>query len=226
MMLRSFLQTEFNDPRSRFIPGATAPEGDAPSPGTVEPTAFDGGWLFNLFDLSWWEWLLAATGIGAVLSFVWSLYVVLAYLFSLLLLVLYVYASVQKKYFTDLEAQILADNEALYQQYFNPTAQPSRLAELEAHIASDNPNDWKLAIIEADILLDETLKDRGYAGASLGERLRSISPAQLQSLNDAWEAHKVRNQIAHEGADFVLTERLARETIARYRRVFDEFGLR
>jgi len=93
------------------------------------------------------------------------------------------------------------------------------------HIASDNPNDWKLAIIEADILLDQTLKAKGFVGISLGERLRSISPAQLQSLDDAWQAHKVRNQIAHAGADFVLTRRLAEETIKQYRRVFAELGI-
>jgi len=69
------------------------------------------------------------------------------------------------------------------------------------------------------------LKQRGYAGNSLGERLRSISPSQLSTLDDAWEAHKVRNQIAHGGADFVLTKRLAEETINRYRRVFGEFGI-
>jgi hypothetical protein len=90
---------------------------------------------------------------------------------------------------------------------------------------SDNPNDWKLAIIEADIILDQTLKGRGYAGTSLGERLRSITPSQLSSIDDAWDAHRVRNKIAHEGSDFVITRRIVDETIARYMRVFREFGV-
>jgi len=93
------------------------------------------------------------------------------------------------------------------------------------HTASDNPNDWKLAIIEADIILDEALKKAGFGGGSLGERLRSISPAQLPSLDDAWQAHKVRNQIAHGGADFILTKRLAEDTIKQYRRVFTDLGI-
>ena len=93
------------------------------------------------------------------------------------------------------------------------------------HIASYSPSDWKLAIIEADIILDEILKDAGYAGTSLGERLRSISPERLRSLDDAWQAHKVRNQIAHGGADFILTQRLAQDTIKQYRRVFHEMGV-
>jgi hypothetical protein len=93
------------------------------------------------------------------------------------------------------------------------------------HSTSSQPNDWKLAIIEADIILDDILKQKGYAGNSLGERLKSISPNQLESLQDAWEAHKVRNRIAHEGSDFILTQRMAQETVTRYQRVFNEFGV-
>jgi hypothetical protein len=73
--------------------------------------------------------------------------------------------------------------------------------------------------------IPEILKKQGYAGNSLGERLKSIAPSQLESLQDAWEAHKVRNNIAHQGADFILTQRLAQETITKYQRVFTEFGV-
>ena len=44
------------------------------------------------------------------------------------------------------------------------------------------------------------------------------------TLDDAWQAHKVRNQIAHAGADFVLTQKITRETIMMYKRVFEELG--
>jgi len=90
---------------------------------------------------------------------------------------------------------------------------------------SENPDDWKLAIIEADVVLDQVLKERGFAGVSLGERLRSVSPAELPSLNDAWQAHKVRNFIAHHGHDYVLTQREAQETMIRYERVFRDLGV-
>jgi len=42
-------------------------------------------------------------------------------------------------------------------------------------------------------------------------------------LEDAWDAHKVRNRIAHEGSDFLLTEHLARKTIGQFKNVFTEF---
>ena len=235
MFLR-FLQTEFEDPRQRFIPNARPldgdlPEGEVPS-GNLGDTDIGVSnidlfsWFSNLFDGDWWVWLFTATGIGAVLGFLWSLYVFLAYLLCLLLLLLYVYASVRKAQLNEIEEQILRDNERVYDEYYRPENQPSRLAQVQQHITTDNPNDWKLAIIEADIILDDTLKEKGYAGTSLGERLRSISPTQLATLNDAWEAHKIRNQIAHQGSDFILTERLARETVQRYLRVFEEFEVR
>lgn len=167
----------------------------------------------------------ALGGIFAFLSTLWSIFTILAYLISAVLIGLYVYASVHKKLYEDLQEQGLRDAERLFNEQYRGAAKSSRLSDVFTHTDSDNPNDWKLAIIEADIILDDILKQRGYAGNSLGERLKSVSPQQLSTLNDAWEAHKIRNRIAHDGADFVLTHRLAHETIARYQRVFAEFGV-
>ncbi len=96
--------------------------------------------------------------------------------------------------------------------------------KVEQLIASTNPSDWQLAIIEADKMLDELLKSMQYRGDSLGEKLKAVEPSDFTSLDQAWSAHKVRNQIAHEPG-FVLTDRLARQTIADYRTVFEEFEL-
>jgi hypothetical protein len=164
-------------------------------------------------------------GIFSFASVVWTIIVVLAYLVSILFLVLYVYASVRRNLDTQLQTQMLRDEEKLYSQLYRGTMKSNRLEDVFAHSESSNPNDWKLAIIEADIILDDILKKQGYAGNSLGERLKSIAPSQLESLQDAWEAHKVRNNIAHQGADFILTQRLAQETITKYQRVFTEFGV-
>ena len=168
--------------------------------------------------------LLTVSGVLAVLGTIWSIFTILAYLIAIVFLALYVYASIYKKFYSELEVQAVRDAEQLYAEKYRGAPRNQRLDDVLTHAASDNPNDWKLAIIEADIILDDVLKRRGYAGTSLGERLKSISPQHLATIDDAWEAHKVRNRIAHEGADFVLTKRLVDETIARYRRVFDEFG--
>lgn len=169
-----------------------------------------------------------APGSASFLDFLntlWVIYVFLAYLFCIFMLVLYVYASTGKKQLEDLDNEARLRREKIYQEHFKGMPKNSRIQDMLDHIASDSPSDWKLAIIEADIILDEVLKDAGYGGTSLGERLKSISPEQLRSLDDAWQAHKVRNQIAHGGADFILTQRLAQDTIKQYRRVFHEMGV-
>jgi hypothetical protein len=91
------------------------------------------------------------------------------------------------------------------------------------HINSDNPANWKVAILDADTILDEMVMSMGYHGDSLGERLKSIEASDFTTLDNAWEAHKIRNQIAHQGSDFVLTEREARRVISLYESVFREF---
>lgn len=170
--------------------------------------------------------LFSGDSVLYVLNLIWSYYTVIAYIFSIFLLVVYVYASTRYHQLKELRAEMYKERGRLYDERFRSGPKNDRLADMHSHIESDRPNDWKLAIIEADIILDEALKEAGYVGVSLGERLRSITPAQLNSLDDAWQAHKVRNQIAHSGADFVLTKRLAEDTIKQYLRVFSELGIR
>jgi hypothetical protein len=95
--------------------------------------------------------------------------------------------------------------------------------KVQEHINSSNPSDWRLAILEADIMLGDILEKMGYQGDSIGEKLRGIEKSDFLTLDQAWEAHRVRNQIAHEGADFLLNERDAKRTIELYKKVFEEF---
>lgn len=90
------------------------------------------------------------------------------------------------------------------------------------YLESDNSSDWKLAILEADKLLDEMVEKMGYPGSNLGERLKVIEPSDFITLQAAWDAHKVRNQIAHE-PQYQLTQREARKTIDLFEKVFREF---
>lgn len=56
--------------------------------------------------------------------------------------------------------------------------------------------DAKHAILEADKVLDEALKFKGYKG-SLGEKLKQAH-GLFRDANTVWSAHKLRNRIAHE----------------------------
>lgn len=98
-----------------------------------------------------------------------------------------------------------------------------RWAKVSQALEADNPSEWKQAIMEADIMLDEMVKAMNYPGESLGERLKAIEPSDFLTLQDAWEAHKTRNQIAHD-SNFILSRREARATLDRFERVFREFN--
>jgi len=97
-----------------------------------------------------------------------------------------------------------------------------RWTTVTTHMESDNPNDWKQAILEADIMLDDLLTNMGYRGETIGEKLKRVEPAHFQSLPEAWEAHKVRNQIAHESS-FAMNQLEARRVVQQYKKVFEEF---
>ncbi|MEK7602018.1 MAG: hypothetical protein AAB472_00815 [Patescibacteria group bacterium] len=91
-------------------------------------------------------------------------------------------------------------------------------------IESTSSNDWRQAILEADIILDDMLTSLGYPGASVGEKLKVVDPAKFRTLQEAWEAHKVRNEIAHQGSEYPLTDHIAYRTILHYENVFREHG--
>lgn len=99
----------------------------------------------------------------------------------------------------------------------------SRWAHIQELIESGQPRDWREAVMEADIMLDDMLVERGYKGETTMDKLNTV-PASTMSLEDAKEAHRVRNRIAHDGSAFVLDEHLAYRTIKQFERVFKEFG--
>lgn len=99
-----------------------------------------------------------------------------------------------------------------------------RWDRISEQIATDDPDAWRLAILEADIMLNELLDVRGYKGETMADKMKQVDAADFNSINDAWEAHKYRNRIAHETAHNALEYREVRRIISLYERVFREFG--
>lgn len=69
---------------------------------------------------------------------------------------------------------------------------------IKERLASGIESEAKLAIIEADSLLNEYLIKIGYPGETLGERLDKLTKDVLSNLEEVREAHKVRNNIVHD----------------------------
>ena len=103
-----------------------------------------------------------------------------------------------------------------------PEDRLARWEEIRSHMDSENSAEWKMAIIEADLIMDDILKKIGYNGDSIGERLKNIEPSDFDNLKNVWDAHKVRNRIAHEGMQFKLSKEEAIEVIDKYEKALKE----
>jgi len=80
----------------------------------------------------------------------------------------------------------------------------------------------KLAVMEADKLLDQALKTLAMPGQTLGERLK-FAAYKYPQLKRVWWAHKVRNQLAHE-ASYHLDRSLAIKALKSYREALRLLG--
>lgn len=83
-------------------------------------------------------------------------------------------------------------------------------------------NGLKTAIAEADKLLDHVMKQKGYAGATMAERLRHAE-SRFSKVNNVWNAHKLRNALAHEvGFDLVSSQ--AKGALKDFERALRDLG--
>lgn len=99
----------------------------------------------------------------------------------------------------------------------------ARWQEIINHIGSPREGEWKFAVIEADKLMDDTLKSAGYIGDTMGERLMGIEQGQIQTLDGLWDAHKTRNHLVHD-ANYFLRYSEAKRVIQLYEETLKELG--
>lgn len=199
--------------------GSPAPSG-AEGP-VFSPPIFGGDWLTAFAERFFSDGL---DGFWMTLLGWWQAFAFASLMFSGILLYGIIYSKIRySQIMGDVMARLKADEEA-WQRAKRELPEHARWRQVLAHAQSDNPNDWRLAIIEADIMLEEVLDAAGFPGRTIGDKLKTANRGTFRSLDDAWQAHKTRNDIAHQGGEFILTKRLANEAIARYERVFQEFG--
>lgn len=98
----------------------------------------------------------------------------------------------------------------------------TRWLAIEQSLTREQPVSSHMAILNADKLVDQALKERGYGGQTMGERMKSAK--QIWSNRNAiWEAHKLRNQIAHE-PDANVTYESARRALAGFKQALKDLG--
>ena len=93
---------------------------------------------------------------------------------------------------------------------------------IEQSLARDNEASYQLAVLNADKLLDHALREKGFKGQTMGDRLKAAKDS-LPHRNDIWTAHKLRNQLAHE-PDFKVDYNQARKALAVFKAGLKDIG--
>ena len=88
-------------------------------------------------------------------------------------------------------------------------------SKVRERMKSDNESEYKVAIIEADNIIDDLIARMKYKGANMGERLDGINPGQIENIDDLRKAHETRNRIIHD-EKLVLTREVAEKTIGYF----------
>lgn len=91
----------------------------------------------------------------------------------------------------------------------------ARWDEIERMVEAGGEMNLKLAVMEADKLLDHALKAMAMAGTTLGERLK-FAAYRYPKIRDVWNAHRLRNQLAHEPS-FYLDPGMARRAVRDFK---------
>ena len=155
-------------------------------------------------------------------SVLWQL-TLLGFAVALILLILIVYTQIRLMQVEHQGFEAHEQKEREHHARLTNVARNPKWEVIATLAGSSDESDWRRAIMEADIMLSALLAERGYSGDNVGEQLKMANPLQFTTLDLAWEAHKMRNALAHLGEAFPLSERDARATIDLYRRVFEEF---
>ncbi|EDK72322.1 hypothetical protein TM7_0555 [candidate division TM7 genomosp. GTL1] len=98
----------------------------------------------------------------------------------------------------------------------------TRWMQIERSLSVSDEGINHLAILNADKLLDQALKARGFRGETMGERLKTAS-SQLSNRNAVWTAHKLRNRIAHE-SDVKLSPNATRQALKAFKSGLRDLG--
>jgi len=97
-------------------------------------------------------------------------------------------------------------------------------ATSQKHFFAGDANDLKMAVVEADNILNDALRYAGIRGVNLGDRLKSVRRNQMPNLQDVWDAHKLRNEIAHE-TSFTLKRDMAEHALDAYKIALKNLGV-
>lgn len=100
----------------------------------------------------------------------------------------------------------------------------NRWKNVLSRLETASEEEYKLAVIEADTMLDAALQRMGFAGETLADRLGKVNVAVVPNLPEVREANRIRNNIVHDPS-YRLTLNEARRMIEIYQATFQNLDL-
>lgn len=101
----------------------------------------------------------------------------------------------------------------------------SKWVEVHQLMQQNGPSHFRLAIMHADTALDGALQALDLPGRTMGDRLKVAgNHFTPETYNMIWQAHKVRNRLAHEMDSEVMSWE-AREAVASFELALREIGV-
>ena len=97
-------------------------------------------------------------------------------------------------------------------------------AKITKRLEGAQESEYKLAILEADEMLDDILKKMGFSGKTLGEKLEKVTPALIPSIEELKDARRTRDNILRD-PDLRLSREQSQKTLGSYERVFQDLEI-
>lgn len=88
--------------------------------------------------------------------------------------------------------------------------------------ANSGPAGLKISVSEADKLFDHILKQQNFHGNTMAERLK-VAQSRLSDRNGVWQAHKLRNSLAHD-VTFDLVPNQVKDALKDFERGLKDLG--
>lgn len=93
---------------------------------------------------------------------------------------------------------------------------------IEGSLDKNNMVTYQMAVLSADKLVDQAMRDLNVSGDTMGERLKSANN-RFDNINDVWSAHKLRNRIAHE-SDVNINLYTAQKALRIFEKALKDLG--
>lgn len=106
---------------------------------------------------------------------------------------------------------------------YGATKTQKRWKKIRERLRSDQENDFKVAVIEASLLLNDLLKERGIEGIDVKEKLEKVGREAISNFDDFLEVYNTYKFVS-EDPSYHLTKKETKRFLDVYETVMKDLG--